>query len=87
MMPEAEYDPERALWVPGRRRFMFLGLGALAAAALGQIAPIEWPMAPCFNPGRPLVTLADVSMNYEAGIILDLIPKIYDRSGRIAQEA
>lgn len=30
-----ELDPERKLWVPGRRRFIFLGLGALAAAALG----------------------------------------------------
>jgi hypothetical protein len=29
------YDPERALWVPGRRSFLFLGFGAGVAAALG----------------------------------------------------
>lgn len=38
-MTEAEYDPEKALWVPGRRRFLFLGLGSLAAAALGKFLP------------------------------------------------
>jgi hypothetical protein len=29
--------------------------------------------------------LADISMNYEARVILDLMPKIYDRPGRIAR--
>lgn len=29
--------------------------------------------------------LADISMNYEARVILELIPKVYDRSGRIAR--
>ena len=29
-----EYDPERALWVPGRRRFLFLGLGATLSSLL-----------------------------------------------------
>jgi hypothetical protein len=32
-----------------------------------------------------LHNLADVSMSYEAKVILDLIPKIYDRPGRIAR--
>ena len=29
--------------------------------------------------------LADISMNYEARVVLDLIPKIYDRPGRLAR--
>ena len=32
-----------------------------------------------------LYNLGDISMNYEARIVLDLIPKVYDRPGRIAQ--
>lgn len=33
---EMDYDPERSLWIPrwGRRGFLSLGLGALAALAL-----------------------------------------------------
>lgn len=34
-MRDFDLDPERKLWVPGRRRFLFLGLGALAAHAFG----------------------------------------------------
>lgn len=30
-----EYDPELALWKPGRRKFFLMGLGALGAAVLG----------------------------------------------------
>jgi hypothetical protein len=33
-MLDMELDPERKLWIPGRRRFLFLGLGAAAAALL-----------------------------------------------------
>jgi hypothetical protein len=29
------YDPERALWLPGRRSFLYLGLGAAFASAFG----------------------------------------------------
>jgi hypothetical protein len=32
-----------------------------------------------------LENLADISMSYEAKVILDLIPKVYDRPGRIAR--
>lgn len=32
-----------------------------------------------------LDNLADISMTYEAKVVLDLIPKIYDRQGRVAQ--
>jgi len=32
------YDPERALWVPGRRRFLFLA-GAAALAPFLRVAP------------------------------------------------
>jgi len=35
--------------------------------------------------GHFLQNLADISMTYEAKIILDLIPKIYDRQGRITR--
>lgn len=33
-----EYDPERALWKPGRRAFFFFGLGAAAVALLPDVS-------------------------------------------------
>src|SRR5439155_12700563 len=32
-----------------------------------------------------LDTLADISLNYEARVVLDLIPHVYDRPGRLAR--
>lgn len=34
-MTDFEYDPERAIWKPGRRAFLFLG----ASAAVGAMLP------------------------------------------------
>lgn len=45
-----EYDPERALWLPGRRRFFLLGL----AAGVGAMLPgrAAW-IPPGFTPHGP----------------------------------
>ena len=39
---EAEYDPERALWVSGRRSFLFM----FGAAAVGTLMPSVPPLSP-----------------------------------------
>ena len=45
---EMDYDPERALWVPrwGRRGFLSLGLGALAALALPSVPVSVFRLSP-----------------------------------------
>lgn len=45
MMDEMKYDPERNLWIPGRRKFFFM----LGSAAIGSMLPgqgldeLTWP--------------------------------------------
>ena len=46
-----EYDPDRALWVPGRRSFLFLTGEALA----GTVLP---------GPRRPIITVAMANVKY-----------------------
>lgn len=46
-----EYDPDRALWVPGRRSFLFLTGAALA----GTILP---------KPRRPIITVDMANAEY-----------------------
>lgn len=50
-MTDFEYDPERALWRPGRRTFLFMLGGALAGTILKpEPALVQAVVGP---PGRP----------------------------------
>lgn len=46
------YDPERSLWLPSRRKFFFLGLAAGVAPFLPDLPP------------KPLIYITDITVQF-----------------------
>jgi hypothetical protein len=75
------------------RNLVQLGTSTTDSAALEQLAKrrvAKETIAGLANQGEVgnsnyITNLAEISMPYEAKVVLDLIPKVYDRPGRIAQ--